>query len=52
MIDTEEVKDGGMQVIDADPVFHRLVTELVTGPVVGTSLDSSPVTLHGPLTRL
>ena len=47
MVDAEEVKNGGMQVIDANPVFHGLVPKFVTRTVVGPTLDTSSSHPHG-----
>ena len=47
MVDTEEVQDGGMEVVDVDSVFHSLVAKFVTCSVVGTSLDASSGHPHG-----
>ena len=47
VVDTEEVQDGGMEVVDVDSVFHSFVAEFVTCSVVGTSLDASSGHPHG-----
>ncbi len=41
MIESEQVQQGGVQVVDADPVLDRLVTELVAFAVVNAALDST-----------
>ena len=40
-IHAQLVQDGGVEIVDADPVLHGLVSELVGGAVGGAALDAA-----------
>src|SRR5690606_14830669 len=52
VIDSHEMKQGGVEVVNVDLVFYRVVSELVGGPVVMPSLDPGPGEPSGKAVRI